>query len=419
MSVGQTARRLPLLFLLTAMAMPVLAADDDALRLADEAQIVTAQADDWHVFTEAALGSSAQRFGLPDLHTQRWSLDLRFDKALRPGLRVMLADRYDLRSQDRLRHRAGVNTLKEAYVSWQAADNQLVDAGWVNLHNGVAAGYNPTDYFRAGAVRSVSSVDLASLRENRLGNAMLRGQQLWDGGSLSALFSPRLTGQASASSLATRPGTANQENRWLVALSQKVSDRVDPQWLIYGQEHQPAQLGLNLTSVINDATVLYAEWSGGRGRSLLATLPGSASDRAFRSRLASGFSYTTSNRMSLALEYDYNGAGLEPSGWNTLRSGASYVQYRSLAQDLQEPVTKQSVFFYGKWQDAMLNHLDLTSTVRWNQADHSRMSWLEARYRRDHLDLVLQWQLNSGRAGSEFGALPQWRTVQAMAVYYF
>jgi hypothetical protein len=67
----------------------------------------------------------------------------------------------------------------------------------------------------------------------------------------------------------------------------------------------------------------------------------------------------------------------------------------------------------------LVNHLELRPIVRRNLADQSRMSWLEARYYLDRLDLAVQWQLNSGKAGSEFGALPQARNVQALAIYYF
>ena len=46
--------------------------------------------------------------------------------------------------------------------------------GRINVRNGAALGYNPTDFFRSGALRSVVSIDPNSLRENRLGTVMLR-----------------------------------------------------------------------------------------------------------------------------------------------------------------------------------------------------------------------------------------------------
>ncbi|MES2325422.1 MAG: hypothetical protein V4633_24470 [Pseudomonadota bacterium] len=402
-------RRLLLWALLLASAAPARAGDDDALLLADQAQTSAVAAADWRVFTEFAAGLTEQRYGLPAIHGQRWSLDMKYDKALAPGVRLVLSDRFDLRSQDKFAHHTGVNTPREGYLSWQASDSRLFDAGWINLHNGAASGYNPTDYFRDSALRSVSSVDMVSLRENRLGSAMLRGQQLWKDGAFSAVYSPRLAARDSASLLAPRTDATNGEQRWLLALSQKVADTLDAQVLLFGAGHGRRQLGLNLNGVVNDATVYYGEWSGGREAG------------AFRSRLAAGFIYTTPYKLSLLLEYDYNGAALDRRGWKALQAGppADYVRYRHVALLRQDPVTKQSIFFHAKWQDALFHHLDLRAIVRHNLADRSRMSWLEARYHRDRLDLAIQWQLNGGAAGSEFGALPQARNVQAMAIIYF
>ncbi|KMQ80099.1 hypothetical protein BPMI_00798 [Candidatus Burkholderia pumila] len=80
-------------------------------------------------------------------------------------------------------------------MSWQASPSALVDAGRINLCEGVASGFNPTNFFKADAIRSIVSIDPANLRDNRLGSVMLRSQVLWDDGSLSALVSPRLAGR--------------------------------------------------------------------------------------------------------------------------------------------------------------------------------------------------------------------------------
>lgn len=409
---------------LMAAAIPALADDVDALLLADKPPAATERASDWHVFTEGALGAANQRYGLPMQHTQRWSLDMQYDKTLTPGWRFLFADRLDVTSQDQFAHHTTVNTLKEAYLSWQQSDSQIIDLGRINARNGVALGYNPTDYFRTGALRSIVSVDPASLKKNRLGSVMLRGQKLWASGSLTALYSPKLADQPSDAPFNADLGATNNANRWLLSASKKLSDNVNPQWLIYGEEHHTPQLGANLTSVLNDATVAFAEWSGGRSRSLRSQALNTEDDNAFRSRLATGLTYTTENKISLTLEYDYNGAGLDRHGWDALRSGSpvAYGQYRKWAQTIQDPVTRQSVFFYGTWQDAMINHLDLTAMMRFNAIDHSRMSWIEGRYHWEHADLALQWQLNGGGGGgaaSEFGALSQQRIIQAVATYFF
>lgn len=416
-------RKLIWMFLLLALQVPAqaLAQDADALLLADQAPSRTDVAGDWQWFAEGALGQSTLRNGGAAASSQRLSLDVQLDKSVAPGWRAVLADRLDLNRQGQSGSRNSVNTLKEAYLSWQAQDNRIIDLGRINARYGVATGYNPTDYFRAGALRSVVSVDPASLKKNRLGSVMLRGQALWSGGSLVALVSPQLAQQRNDAGFSPDFGATNNQHRWLLAASQKLSDSLQPQWLLYGEQRQSPQLGFNLTGLLNDATVGYVEWSGGRSRSQLLQALHGVGDTAFRNRLSTGLTYTSADKLSFTLEYDYNGAALDQAGWDVLRSGApaSYRQYRMWLQNAQEMPTRQALFLYASWQDALLNHLDLSTMLRFNAADHSRLSWLEARYHWDRADLAVQWQVNSGAAGSEFGAAPQQRVLEVLLRYFF
>jgi opacity protein-like surface antigen len=395
-------------------------ADDAALQLADQAPAEAAKASDWAAFVEAAGGRSTLRSG-PQSDNQRLSLDVALDKRLAPAWRVVFADRLDMNWHDEPARQDGVNTLKEAYIGWQARDDLLFDLGRINVRNGVATGYNPTDYFRAGAVRSVVSADPGSLKRNRQGSVMLRAQTLWEGGSLSAMYSPKLADQPNDAALNPNVGATNHQDRWLLSVSQKLSDNINPQWLLYKEERQPVQLGFNLALLANDATVVYAEWSGGRSRSLFSQATAGADDTAFRSRASTGLTYTTPDKLSLTLEYQYNGAGLQDAQWSALprTSLAAYGSYRTLLQNAQDMPTRNAIFFYASWQDAMINHLDLNAMERYNVADGSRLSWLEARYHWDRYDVALQWQMNSGSIASEFGAATQRRTVQALLRYFF
>lgn len=394
--------------------------DLDALNLADQAPTTIEQPSDWHIFVEGAAGRSDLRNGKSG-STQRLSLDVQLDKSFAPGWRAVFADRIDLNWQAEPERQNGINTLKEAYVSWQAQENRIVDLGRINARYGVASGYNPTDFFRSGAVRSVVSVDPGSLKKNRLGSVMLRGQTLWSGGSLTGLYSPRIKDESSSAAFSPDFGATNNQDRWLLAASQQLTENLNPQLILYGEQRQPVQLGFNLTSLLNDATVGFVEWSGGRSRSLLSQALNGSDDTAFRNRLATGLTYTTSNKLSLTLEYEYNGGGLDKAAWERLarNTPAAYGRYRQWLQGVQDLPTRQSVFLYAGWQDALVNHLDLNAMVRHNLADRSRLSWVEARYHWERADLALQWQINSGNPGSEFGTTPQQRAWQVLVRHFF
>ncbi|GAC1406897.1 MAG: hypothetical protein NVSMB6_03810 [Burkholderiaceae bacterium] len=418
-------RLLPLSFLfLVSLASAAGDSDEAALSLADAAPLAAQRAGAWRVFTEASLGRTAQHYGLSSYNTSRLSLDLLYDGILSPGWRLVFADRVDRNFQSAKATGVDsytVNTFKEGYLSWRPDGAHIIDAGRINARYGVALGYNPTDFFRSGAIRSLVSVDPNSLRENRLGTVMVRAQSLQAGGSITAIYAPRLERTPSSAPFSPDFGATNNRSRWLLSGSRQFSENLNPQFLLFGGAGQSVQAGLNLSALLNRSTVGYVEWSGGSNHALFDDASGTNNGSSFRQRAATGLTYTTSNKVSLTAEYQYNGAGLSKTQWAALGSAAvaNYFRYRTEILDLQELPTRTALFFFGTWQDAFITHLDLRAMVRYNAADRSRLNWAEARYHLSHADVSLQLQHNGGSRSSEFGALPQRRVMQALVTYYF
>lgn len=400
--------------------------DLSALKVADQMPNAVEQPSNWRTFVEAGAGANRLRRDGGTQQTQRLSWDVQYDNSFAPGWRAVFSDRLDVNWPAQIPGQNSINTLKEAYLSWQTNSDGLIDMGRINVRNGVALGYNPTDYFRTSALRSIVSVDPASLKENRQGSIMLRAQKLWTGGSATVLFSPKLNDYSNQASFSPDVGATNNENRWLLTVSQQLSEGISPQMLLYKASYSPVQFGLNLTALLNDSTVVFTEWSGGRSPSLLAQSLqqqniGYADDSAFRNHFATGLTYTTSNKISMTAELEYNGGGLDQEKWTALNQASlqTYGLYRRWLQSVQESPDKRSVFLYASWQDAIINHLDLTAMSRYDLADSSRMSWLEARYHLNHTEFALQWQRNSGTTWSNYGAAPQMQSWQLLARYYF
>lgn len=374
------------------------AQDESALALADAlGPDKVEQAAALRAFVEGGLVADTMRGGATR-HARRASLDLQYEQSFGAQWSVNLANRLDVRGSEH------TNTFKEGYASWRPAGDMLFDLGRINVRNGVATGYNPTDYFRVDALRSVVSIDPASLRENRAGSTMLRAQTLWTGGAATLLRA--------------------SEDRWLLAISQKLGG-LTPQWLVYHERAQAPQFGLNLTALVNDATVAHLEWSGGRRRGqveeALQPVLGDCRCASFRHRVAAGATVTTEDKLSLTAELHYNGAAPDRAGWDALRHGPLALAglYAMQMQRQQELPTRRELFFHARWQDALVHHLDLSAMLNHDLADRSRRAWLEARYRADRVDYVLQWQRNLGDAASHFGVLPQTHGWQAALRYYF
>jgi hypothetical protein len=402
-------------------------AEEAGLKLADETPTQKVDKTDYQFSIEPALRVATMR---PDDNVQtaeRLALDLAVQKAFAPNWQFNFADRLDLNGPQRFSGDPGaINTLKEFYVNGRLGkDGQsLIDIGRINMRLGVATGYNPTDYFRDNAVRSVTSVDPASLRENRLGTVMLRGQQVWSGGSLTALVAPKLASEPNNADFSVDLGATNQNTRWLIAVSQHVVADLSPQFLLYddGKPGSSPQFGVNLTHLLNNACVGYVEWTGGRGPSTLArALQQPESDVAFRWQMSTGLTCTTTRNLSVTFEYEHDGAALDKAGWEALQKGPpdQYLAYRNLANAQQDPTTRDNLFLMLRWQDAFIPRLDLSGFIRLNLADRSRLTWLEARYHFTRTDVALQWQINSGSSLSEFGALPQQNLWQVLVKHYF
>jgi hypothetical protein len=365
-------------------------ADDiDALQLADRPPSVAAPARDWSAFAEFAHGGGGTR-------EQRWSLDVQIDRKLGPGWRLVLADRLDVRSNSASPQHDTVNTLKEAWLSWQPNADTAIDAGRINAYQGMALGYNPTDVFRAGAVRSVVSLDPESIKKNRLGSVMLRVQHFWPQSSLTALVSPKLAAARNAASFSPDVGATNHVQRWQLSYSHRPLNDVSAQWLLTGERHKPAQLGLNLSAMAAQAAVVYLEWSGGRSRSQWAQVVSDARDQATRHRLSAGGSYTTANKLTVTLEYEYDGGA--PA------SAAANRQFRLWQQVAQELASRQEWLAHASWSDALAPRFDLNALLKTSVADRSQLVWAEGRYRFRRAELALQWQRRRGSPLSTYGA---------------
>ncbi|MBR8431483.1 hypothetical protein KDW37_12115 [Burkholderia cenocepacia] len=405
-----------------ATAQPALAADDadgDALRLADTAAAAPVTPSNWRGTFEAAFANytAANQAASVTLNDNaRVSNTLSYDGTF-GNWRAIVSNRFDAGWRAGASRYNAVDTLKQAYVSWQASPNALVDLGRVNLREGVASGFNPTDFFKVGALRSVVSIDPESLRENRLGSVMMRGQLLWSGGSMTALVSPRLDTHPNDATFNPDLGATNARTRYMLSGSQRLFGNFSPQWLLYGGEGIAPQLGVNATTLIDDATVGFVEYAIGRG-SAVGDFAQTAS--SWVSKLATGVTHTFASKLSLTLEYDYDGASASGAAWRALQGDPSrYWRYRDMAGTAQELMTRRSLFVYASMPDVFVQHLALTAMARYNLDDHSYFTWLEARYHWPRTDCAVQWQSNHGSARSVYGAQAQSEIVQAIAMFFF
>jgi hypothetical protein len=416
-------RRLPVLLLVLASRL-VLArqSDEDALALADNTTNKPTPQRTCIEYAEVAAIDTTYSDNSPSRPGGRGSFNLRCDGTFTSDWHGVLSDRFD-EFFARGAAAQAVNTLKEAYVSYQHSGSLLVDLGRINVREGVALAYNPTDYLKAGAVRALISIDPGTLRDERMGTLMARFQTLWASGSLTGIVAPRVDAVPNDSTFNPDLGATNEKSRWLLIWSQRLVQNFQPQFSLAGAEHESPRAGLNLTALLNQATVAYLEGSGGRSATNLARSgydPAISDETAFRSRLSTGLTYTTPYKLSLTLEYQYDAAAPGEREWAALRAGPipPYVRYRQYAAAQGELATRQNIFAYAHWDDVGIARLGLTAFARLDPYDHSRLTWTEARYHWQHVDIAVQWQHNTGAPTSDLSLWPQRQTWLALIDCY-
>ena len=374
------------------------------------------------LFVEAAVGHADRRYQLGRTDLNRVSLDLVHSVRLGPSWRAVVSDRLDHIRPAEPGADSALNSLREAYLSWSGdGGSTVVEFGRINLRHGPAYGYNPTDFFRDGALRAVTTANPIALRENRMGTVVVRAQRLWPAGSMALTYSPKLANAPSGETFSLDLGATNNRDRGLLSLNHQWSDRVSGQLLLYKESGLGVQPGASLTALLSDAIVAHAEWSHAREPSL--------ADRAWQTgqvktrghRVATGLTYTTAAKLSLTAEVHYSGLALSQSDWDrALATDPNRLTpYLLEAQRRQDLPVRRAYLLYAMQRDLLLKNLDLTALVRLHAEDHSRLTWLDLRYHWANVDLALQLQQHSGRSGSAFGLVPERRIVQLLAAYHF
>jgi hypothetical protein len=374
------------------------------------------------IFVEGSIGNASQRYLPKSLDTRRASFDLSYSGQVGTGLRAVFSDRIDVVHPTSPGADSTINSLREAYLSWQPdGGNSIVDFGRINVRSGPGYGYNPTDFFRDGSLRVLTSADPFALRQNRIGSVMLRGQHLWNGGSLSVAYSPKLATSPSADGWSLDLGSTNNRDRFLMTLGSRISEVVNTQLLLYKDEGMSTTLGANMTALLSDAATAHLEWTYGREPDLLSRVLAIGPGNGFsRNRFVGGATYTTLGKTSITAEYQYNGFALTQSGWAALAAvPGAQLGYLGGALRLQELAPREAILVYVTQKSLWLKDLDLTAYLRFNLKDNSKLAWFELRHHWSNFDLSFQFQQNLGRANSEFGILPDRRVMQVLGTYYF
>ena len=416
---------------------------------------------DGKVFAEEALSVWSPRRSVPVPYPpalvvgwqNRASLDAVVHWKAHPKLTLNASDRLNVFEQDgqsALNRNTVRNDLREASATWQPGAGYYLEAGRINVRNGAALGFNPSDFFKTRSLVGQASLDPSVIRQNRLGTLMIRAQSLWSWGSSSVAYAPKVAepsplDQSQPIGIDPRFDATNAAHRVLCTLSAEFLD-LSPQLLGYFELHR-SKLGLNVSRAVGDSVVGYAEWAAGPEQNLVArasdfgkrtgTLPSSTPllptdlRTSLRNDVAAGFSWTFASAVTVNIEYHFHEAGFSRRDWQSwfqlgsapgapsTRAAALWL-LRGYASDQQEPLSRHQLFVRASWPRALGPDLELSAFAFISLLDGSALSQLSASYYvSDAWTASGYASANLGSHRSERGSVPQTGNLTLELTRYF
>ncbi len=375
----------------------------------------------WTLTSEIGAVSTSGRSPWPDESATRASVALRGQAQPQTGLSLHYAarlDAFDTRinafATDHLRSAS----VLEAYASYAFDAHTTLQAGRINVREGSAYSFNPTDYFRAHSVKLFVNPSPMVTRESRQGTFGVRGIWLQPQGSMSLLYSPKLGSSANSSAWGLNSALTNPAHSLLGVWSRSLTESANIKLLGLRASAGQWQAGLNGSALATDALTLHAEFS--RGRSACGTQ--AAVDCALArvaNQWAAGGTFTA-GAWSWTLEHAYNGQAASDytfAQWAATRPGQAF-SYLANAERLQSPNARRSWFLHATRSDFLWPRLDVRGFVRYLPGDQSHLAWLELRRRFDSFDLSYQFMTSQGRKDSMFGITPARSTHQVVLTHH-
>jgi len=398
-------------------------------------------------FLEDALGLLSYRgsfavpypYAVPSRWANRTSFDMLDTWKLASNLSAVFSDRLSATFADGVEFPSDVvrNDPREAYLTWEPLPQTYLEAGRINVRNGVAFGYNPTDFFRARTTVSQSSADPGALRENRLGTVMVRAQRIFDGGTVEFVYAPKLHTPARVGAVADpldpKFDQTNAADRFMAAYSFELEE-FSPQILVY-HESGRTKIGFNASHPVSNSIIAYLSWTGGEAPSEIAdaiafgkrtgtlppsipVLPPTSSSHAFRNDVSAGAYWTGEDKETVSLEYNYHQTGFSKRDWkNWFAIGADPAAanemwfIRGYASDQQDPISQHQMFARVDWSEPFqIEHLDVNGFVMTSIEDGSCLGQFAVGY-----DLSDNWSVGAYFGGSTGGARSEWGSLRDAA----
>ena len=315
--------------------------------------------------------------------------------------------------------------IKDLFYKTSYKENYFFELGRMNVKEGIAYGYNPTDYFKGGSSFTLS-VDPKEKKENRLGALLVQASAILDDVTIKALYSPKI-------SAASNTVWANKKYFGLHLFQSNSQERASfyvgytgfDDFSISGLLHtndDGLNIGLNL-SYVDENIIWYMESSTVKKRNTMDTFTDTLpmqdihttfhSKDIYRTELSLGINYTSEANIITTFEYIYNQAGMDHKDWenyfNLSKKNLDYtgimMKIRGEILESSKLLSKHTLFMMVRQSDAWTN-LDWSMLSWINPVDKSSLIQLGISYEYKEILFSLDARAYVGKQDTEYGSYP-------------
>ncbi len=329
--------------------------------------------------------------------------------------------------------------LKELYSRIDFASDHFLEIGRINIREGVARGYNATDYFK-GAGLVFDSLIPSERRENRLGTLLVQSTLFLDRATLKMLYAPKISVKknkiwSDKEKVGLLLDTTNYKDRASLYMDLKLYEGLSSSWILHHNEER-SNVGLNLSFAVNnwifynECNLKYAQNS--ISKSIEALKLAKKVKKVFEAEKnyiyqgSLGLSYTSDHNIVSTIEYIINSGGMDKASWNRyfeLQDNEALknqlLAIRKHHQVNEEQISQETLFTQINI-NALNPGVDMHLLAFLNPQDRSALAEIEMQYsaQRDFIISVSARRM-FGKKESEYGSFGRALTMVAEFEYYF
>ncbi|WP_299963912.1 hypothetical protein [uncultured Roseobacter sp.] len=337
--------------------------------------------------------------------------------------------------------------VQELAVNFAFPGGSNLQIGRTNIRNGVALGFNPTDWFRDDSLVLTGSAAPADRRRERLGVFALTGSTSIGSTLLQAGIRPEIKAGsnsiwAGADNVGLQLNRTNASDAAFVKITPNLGENLSLTANALVLDGDPG-LGFELSGTIGNSLVLYSEVMAQRRLPLAAeALSDGSGSAGFREGIGADAGRKTqvqaviganwalpeaivgAEQVSLVLEYHRNTGGLSGSEIDALADAAgpdlaAAGTLFDLANRRQEPLAEEQLFSSLTWTDA-IGDSDLSFLAFLVPEDGSGLAQVSLDIPiNDTATLALRGIEFFGSDASVYGSNPTERSLQAALIWRF